>query len=214
MKRKMPSRHNLRRIIISLVIVILASLSPNIAAATSPEDRGKADREFTERLIERNSAVQDQIDTMRKQMLKAVRSKGMQLSGGLSTNRLPGNTVGRTSRPTSHSQSRLPDTGIGSRQSAVDSRTMDRFRTNNRATRDVDFERVKGMLDTLENRLRANRRELKKHTAAHREQNGADASVRQAGQMSDRHLIAMEHEIAEIEEEVSNYVAKAARSSR
>ncbi|MCH7509853.1 MAG: hypothetical protein IIB68_08425 [Proteobacteria bacterium] len=213
MKRKMPSRHNLRRIIISLLIVILASLSPNIAAAASPEDRGKADREFTERLIERNSAVQDQIDTMRKQMLKAVRSKGMQFSGGLSTNRLLGNTVGRTSRSTSNRQSRLPDTGIHSRQSAVDSRTMDRFRTNNRAT-DVDFERVKGMLDTLENRLRGNRRELKKHTAAHREQNGADASVRQAGQMSDRHLIAMEHETARIEEEVSNYLATAARSSR
>ena len=213
MKRKMPSRHNLRRIIISLLIVILASLSPNIAAAASPEDRGKADREFTERLIERNSAVQDQIDTMRKQMLKAVRSKGMQFSGGLSTNRLLGNTVGRTSRSTSNRQSRLPDTGIHSRQSAVDSRTMDRFRTNNRAT-DVDFERVKGMLDTLENRLRGNRRELKKHTAAHREQNGADASVRQAGQMSDRHLIAMEHETARIEEEVSNYLATAARSTR
>ena len=213
MKRKRPTRHNLRRIIISLLIVILASLSPNIAAAASPEDRGKADREFTERLIERNSAVQDQIDTMRKQMLKAVRSKGMQFSGGLSTNRLLGNTVGRTSRSTSNRQSRLPDTGIHSRQSAVDSRTMDRFRTNNRAT-DVDFERVKGMLDTLENRLRGNRRELKKHTAAHREQNGADASVRQAGQMSDRHLIAMEHETARIEEEVSNYLATAARSSR
>ena len=213
MKRKMPSRHNLRRIIISLLIVILASLSPNIAAAASPEDRGKADREFTERLVGRNSVVQDRIDTMREQMLKAVRSKGMQFSGGLSTNRLLGNTVGRTSRSTSNRQSRLPDTGIHSRQSAVDSRTMDRFRTNNRAT-DVDFERVKGMLDTLENRLRGNRRELKKHTAAHREQNGADASVRQAGQMSDRHLIAMEHETARIEEEVSNYLATAARSSR
>ena len=213
-KIKHPSRHNLRRIIISLLIVILAALSPNIAAAASPEDRGKADREFTERLIERNSAVQDQIDTMRKQMLKAVRSKGMQFSGGLSTNRLLGNTVGSNSRSTSHNQSRLPDTGIRSRQSAVDSRSPERIRTNDRATRDVDFERVKGKLDTLENRLRGNRRELKKHTAAHREKNGADASVHQAGQMSDRHLIAMEHETARIEEEVSNYVAKAARSSR
>jgi len=138
----------------------------------------------------------------------------MQLSGGFSTNRLAGIPVGKYNRTTDHTQSRLPQTGIRSRQSAVDSRTTDRFRTNNRATRDVDFERVKGRLDILENRLRANRRELKKHTAAHREKNGADASVRQAGQMSDRHLIAMEHEIAEIEEEVSNYVAKAARSSR
>ena len=209
-----PSRHNLRRIIISLLIVILASLSPNIAAAAAPEDPGKADREFTERLIDRNSAVQDQIDTMRKQMLKAVRSKGMQFSGGLSTNRLLGNTVGRTSRSTSNRQSRLPDTGIRSRQTAVDSRTTESFRTNNRATRDVDFERVKGMLDTLENRLRGNRRELKKHEAANLDQNGDGASVRKAGRMSDRNLIAVEHEAARIEEEVSNYLAKAAKDAR
>lgn len=211
---KSPSRHNLRRIIISLLIVILAALSPNIAAAAAPGDQGKADREFTERLVGRNSAVQERIDTMREQMLKAVRSKGMQFSGGLSTNRLLGNTVGRTSRTRDRNQSRLPDTGIRSRQSAVNSRTTERFRTNNRATRDVDFERVKGMLDILENRLHGNRRELKKHESAHREQNSADASVRKAGQMSDRHLIAMEHEAARIEEEVSNYVATAARSSR
>ena len=214
MKRKMPSRHNLRRIIISLLIVLLASLSPNIAAAAASEEQGKADREFTERLIHRNSEIKDRIDMMRKQMLKAVRSKGMQLSGGLSTNRLTGTAVGRTGRTTDHTQSRLPDTGIRSRQSAVDSRTPDRFRTSNRATKDRNFERVKGMLDTLENRLRGNRRELRKHAAAHLDQSGGSASVRKAGQTSDRHLIAMEHEVARIEEEVSNYVAKTAKGAR
>lgn len=206
---KLSSRHNLRRIVISLLIVILAALSPNIAAA-SPE----TDREFTNRLIYRNSAIQDRIDSMRKQMIKAVRSKGMQLSGGVSTNRLLGNPVGRYDRTTDHTQSRLPDTGIRSRQSAADTRLQERIRANNRATKDRDFERVKGMLDTLENRLRGNRRELRKHAAAHLDQSGGSASVRKAGQISDRHLIAMEHEVARIEEEVSNYVAKTAKGAR
>jgi len=206
---KNPSRHSLRRIIISLLIVILAALSPNIAAA-SPE----TDREFTNRLIYRNSAIQDRIDRMRKQMIEAARSKGMQLSGGVSTNRLLGNPAGRYDRTTDHTQSRLPDTGIRSRQSVADSRLQERIRANNRATKDRNFARVKEMLDTLENRLRGNRRELKKDAAAHPEQNGGSASVRKAGQMSDRHLIAMEHEAARIEEEVSNYLATAAKGSR
>lgn len=207
---KSPSRHNLRRIVISLLIVILAALSPNIAAA-SPE----TDRDFTNRLIYRNSAIQDRIDLMRKQMIEAVRSKGMQLSGGVSTNRLAGNTVGRFNRTDNRTRSRLPDTGIRSRHSAADTRTPERFRTNNRATtKDMNFERVKGMLDTLENRLRGNRRELKKHAAAHLDQSGGSASVRKAGQMSDRHLIAMEHEAARIEEEVSNYVGKTPKGAR
>ncbi|MCH9027322.1 MAG: hypothetical protein IIA05_09430 [Proteobacteria bacterium] len=211
---KNPSRLNLRRVIISLLIVILASLSPNIAAAAAPEERGKADRDFTERLIHRNSTVQDRIDRMRKQMTEAARSKGMQFSGGVSTNRLLGNPVGSYNRTTDHTQSRLPDTGIRSRQSAADTRSPQRFRTNDRATKDRNFERVKEMLDTLENRLRGNRRELKKHAAAHPEQDSGSASLRRAGQMSDRHLIAMEHEAARIEEEVSNYLATAAKGSR
>ncbi|MCZ6686276.1 MAG: hypothetical protein O7C69_01095 [Gammaproteobacteria bacterium] len=206
---KLSSRHNLRRIVISLLIVILAALSPNIAAA-SPE----TDREFTNRLIYRNSAIQDRIDSMRKQMIEAVRSKGMQLSGGVSTNRLADTTVGRYDRIGDHTQSRLPDTGIRSRQSAADTRLQERIRANNRATKDRDFERVKGMLDTLENRLRGNRRELRKYAAAHLDQSGGSASVRKAGQISDRHLIAMEHEVARIEEEVSNYVAKTAKGAR
>ena len=206
---KIPSRHNLRRIVISLLIVILAALSPNIAA-TSPE----TDREFTNRLIYRNSAIQDRIESMRKQMIEAVRSKGMQLSGGVSTDRLARTTVGRFNRADDHTQSRLPETGIRSRHSAADTRSPERFRTNNRATKDRDFERVKGMLDTLENRLRGNRRELRKHAAAHLDQSGGSASVRKAGQMSDQHLIAMEHEVARIEEEVSNYVAKTAKGAR
>jgi hypothetical protein len=206
------SRQNLRRIIISLLIVILAALSPNIAAADEQNDRA-----YTKSLLERNVALQDRIKGMRKQMGKAARSKGMQFSGGASTNRLAGNTVGSGSRTADRSQSRLPSTGIRTQQTQNQaySRTPETLRHKDRATSsDRDFEIVKNRLDALENKLRANRRLLKRYQASYDAQGDDDSRAQNLGLLNDRDLIEMERETQRIEKEVGAYSTAAGKGGR
>ncbi len=209
MKRKRPSRHNLRRIIISLLIVVLASLSPNIAAADP-----QSDQEYLRQLTERIQLLQDHIDAMGKQIGQTARSKGMQFSGGASTNRLAGNTLGRSSRMSDRSQSRLPATGIRSRQTRARERSPDTLRQNERTSTDSNFEIVKNRLDALENRVRAFRREIKRQKVAQVAQNDGDSKAKNPGELSDWPLLEMEREAQRIQKEVGAYAAIVEKGAR
>ncbi|MCZ6827500.1 MAG: hypothetical protein O7D88_08370 [Gammaproteobacteria bacterium] len=206
-KNEKPSRHNLRRIILSLLIAVLATLSPNIAAA-DPE----SDRVYIQQLTERTNQLKSHIDGMRKQIGKTARSKGMQLSGGGSTNRLAGNTIGRSSEIADRTQSRLPDTGIRYRETYTRRQTPETLLENNRTSRDENFEIVKNRLDALENRVRAYRRELKKHEATQIVQNDGNSKAKDSSQLSDWTLLEMEREAQRIEKEVGAYAALAAKT--
>jgi hypothetical protein len=192
-----------------LLIVILAALSPNIAAADEQNDRA-----YTKSLLERNAALKDRIDAMSKQLGKAARSKGMQLSGGGSTNRLANNTVGRGSSTADRSQSRLPDTAIRTQQTQNQaySRTPETLRHKDRATSsDRDFEIVKNRLDALENKLRANRRLLKRYQKSYDAQGDDDSRAQNMGLLNDRDLNEMEREAQRIEKEVGAYSTAAGK---
>ncbi len=200
-------KHNLRRIIISLLVVILASLSPNIAAADPQSDLA-----YIQLLTERNKELQGRIDGMRKQIGKTARSKGMQWSGGASTNRLAGNTVGSGSRTADRSQSRLPETGIRATRIDPYRQTPDTLRQEKRTSKDSDFEILKNRLDELENRVRAYRRELKKQEKSHVAQNDGSSKARNPSKLSDWNLLEMEREAQRIEKEVGAYAASAAKA--
>ncbi len=204
-----PSKNNLRKIIISLLIVVLASLSPNIAAADP-----QSDQEYIQQLTERIQLLQDHIDAMGKQIGQTARSKGMQFSGGASTNRLAGNTLGRSSRMSDRSQSRLPATGIRSRQTRARERSPDTLRQNERTSTDRNFEIVKNRLDALENRVRAFRREIKRQKVAQVAQNDGDSKAKNPGELSDWPLLEMEREAQRIQKEVGAYAAIVEKGAR
>ncbi len=209
-KIEKPSRHNLRRIILSLLIAILATLSPNIAAADPESDRG-----YIQQLTERIQLLQDHIDEMGKQIGKTARSKGMQLSGGASTNRLAGNTIGRSSEFADRTQSRLPDTGFrSSRQPHGRQQSPDSLLQNRRTTKDRNFEIVKNRLDELENRVRAYRREVKRHKAAQVAKKDGGSKAKNPGELSDWPLLEMEREAQRIQKEVGAYAAIMEKGAR
>jgi len=151
------TRQHLRRIILAFLIVVLAALSPTIAAAADSQYK-ESDMDFVQRLGDRGKALQKRIGELRKRNLAAVRARGMQFSGGGSTNRLAGNTIGQDRARNVRAKSRLPGTSV---------RSSETLRHKDRAVTNPEFHRIKGELDKLEKKVRAHRREIKKLRAAH-----------------------------------------------
>ncbi len=113
------------------------------------------------------------------------------------------------------SQSRLPDTGFrSSRQPHGRQQSPDSLLQNRRTTKDRNFEIVKNRLDELENRVRAYRREVKRHKAAQVAQNDGDSKAKNPSQLSDWPLLEMEREAQRIEKEVGAYAAKVEKGAR
>ena len=112
------------------------------------------------------------------------------------------------------SQSRLPATGIRSRQTRARERSPDTLRQNERTSTDRNFEIVKNRLDALENKVRAYRREIKRHTVARVPQNDGDSKAKNPGQLSDWPILEMEREAQRIQKEVGAYAAIVEKGAR
>ncbi len=112
------------------------------------------------------------------------------------------------------SQSRLPDTatGIRSRQTRAREQSPDSLLQNRRTTKDRNFEIVKNRLDELENRVRAYRREVKRHKAAQVAQNDGGSKAKNPSQLSDWPILEMEREAQRIQKEVGAYAALVAKT--
>ncbi len=112
------------------------------------------------------------------------------------------------------SQSRLPATGIRSRQTRARERSPDTLRQNERTSTDRNFEIVKTRLDALENRVRAFRREIKRQKVAQVAQNDGDSKAKNPSELSDWPLLEMEREAQRLQKEVGAYAAIVEKGAR